>query len=211
MKCVLISICLLFLSTTLYGQRIFQGDTVKFLDGNKVILCNGDNVEVAVLFSENIEKNHTFWITISNSTSYDINFDPSNIKVVYVKKGEKEEHEVFTYEQYLKRKKRQLFWFGPSNIEQVSHTQGQSKIKDEHGMEVASVESHVTTQVYTGAHDKAVSNVENKLRANYLKKTTIFANGTVSGMVVAKNPKVDNLVVRIPINNNMYVFNLSQE
>lgn len=197
MKCVLICISLLFLSTTLYGQKVFQGDTVKFLDGNKVILCNGDNVDVAVLFSENIEKNHVIWITITNSTSHDINFDPSNIKVVYTKKGNIEVQKVFTYEQYLKRKKRQLFWFGPSNIEPISQIQVQSMI--------------ITTQVYTGAHDKAVSDIEDKLRAYYLKKTTIFANGTVSGMVVAKNPKIDNFFIRIPINNNMYVFNLSQE
>ena len=200
----------LFSIITITAQNVYTGNDVKYIDGEKALFAEGDSITVGISFSEKIVKNHSFYIMIANNASQSFNFNPEKIKVQYIKNGVESECGVYSKDEYLKKEKRQILWFGPSNVRNVT-VSGESTLKDNSGFNVSKTETKVHTQVYTGEKDKAYEEAEERVNSQYFKKTTVFPNDQKVGMVVAKNPKVKNLIIKIPLNGNLYIFDLSKE
>lgn len=85
------------------------------------------------------------------------------------------------------------------------------KIPDVKGADGKTTTIETKAQIVTNANDEARAQAEASINSRYFKRVTINAGQMRYGMVVAKNPKAQNLILKVPVNGNIYIFDLSKE
>ena len=127
------------------------------------------------------------------------------IKAYTEKRGKRKELNVYTANEYLKKLKKNILWFGPDNVEKVNAT---TTIKDGQGQKTGKVES--TVSVYTGGQDAAYSDAEEYVRKEYLKRNTVFSGQELNGIIAVENPKGKPFELHLKLGDEMYVFKFEE-
>lgn len=146
------------------------------------------------------------YIHVENISNKTIDVNPAMISGYYMKGNKEKELKIYTYNEYIKKAKKDIFWFGPENTEQVNK---ETTVRDERGNILRKVETE--TSVYTGANDVAKQNAEQNISNSYLRRHTLEERESISGLIVAKNAKMDTFFLKITISNYMYVFECNLE
>lgn len=191
------------------AQKTFNQCTVGYESGNKGIQVNGDNGVIVVLSKKDdnkINKHQELFVSIINNSTNRFNFDPSKISVEAINKNKTEACGVYSCDEWVKKENTRILLWGPNNSETQTV---KTEVKGANGLTTATAETK--TEVVTNANDEARAQAEADINSKYFKRVTIGAGQIRYGMVVAKNPKAQNLIVKVPVNGNMYVFDLSKE
>lgn len=209
MKMIFISMVMLLGSVSSMAQKTFDKCTVGYESGNKGIQVDGDNGIIVVVSKKDdgkILKHQDFYVMVINQSQNRFNFDPTKIKVEAINKGKSEAYDVYTCDEWIKKEKTKILLWGPNNIETQSV---KTEVKGANGLTTSTAETK--TQVRTNANDEARAQAEADINSKYFKRVTINAGQMRYGMVVAKNPKAQNMIVKVPVNGNTYVFDFSKE
>lgn len=209
MKMIFISMVMLLGSVSSMAQKTFDKCTVGYESGNKGIQVDGDNGIIVVVSKKDdgkILKHQDFYVMVINQSQNRFNFDPTKIKVEAINKGKSEAYDVYTCDEWIKKEKTKILLWGPNNIETQSV---KTEVKGANGLTTSTAETK--TQVRTNANDEARAQAEADINRKYFKRVTINAGQMRYGMVVAKNPKAQNMIVKVPVNGNTYVFDFSKE
>lgn len=209
MKKILFMMAVLLGSITSMAQKTFDQCTVGYESGNKGIQINGDNgiiVVVAKKDDNKINKHQDFYVSIINQGTSRFNFDPGKITVEAINKNKTETCAVYTCDEWVKKEKTRILLWGPNNSETQTI---KTEVKGANGLTTGTAET--TTEIVTNANDEARAKAESDINSKYFKRVTIGAGQMRYGMVVAKNPKAQNLIVKVPVNGNIYMFDLSKE
>ena len=146
-------------------QNILEGKVVKYYNGTKVILCSNNGLDVGIGIDGNkINKHQKIYIIVFNHVDKSILVDPSNIHVAYVKYGERHDCEIYSCDEYVRKVRRNILWFGPSNTGTI-YTTGTSNSYDSYGNSTTTRTS-VATNVYTGANNEASDDAEFDIRGH---------------------------------------------
>ena len=143
--------------------------------------------------------------TTINQSQNRFNFDPSKIQVEAINKNKSESCEVYTCDEWVKKEKTRILLWGPNNVEEQTVS---TNVKGADG-KTTTIETKA--QIVTNANDEARAQAEASINSRYFKRVTINAGQMRYGMVVAKNPKAQNLILKVPVNGNIYIFDLSKE
>lgn len=206
---IFISMVMLLGSVSSMAQKTFDKCTVGYESGNKGIQVDGDNGIIVVVSKKDdgkILKHQDFYVMVINQSQNRFNFDPTKIKVEAINKGKSEAYDVYTCDEWIKKEKTKILLWGPNNIETQSV---KTEVKGANGLTTSTAETK--TQVRTNANDEARAQAEADINSKYFKRVTINAGQMRYGMVVAKNPKAQNMIVKVPVNGNTYVFDFSKE
>lgn len=206
---IFISMVMLLGSVSSMAQKTFDKCTVGYESGNKGIQVDGDNGIIVVVSKKDdgkILKHQDFYVMVINQSQNRFNFDPTKIKVEAINKGKSEAYDVYTCDEWIKKEKTKILLWGPNNIETQSV---KTEVKGANGLTTSTAETK--TQVRTNANDEARAQAEADINRKYFKRVTINAGQMRYGMVVAKNPKAQNMIVKVPVNGNTYVFDFSKE
>lgn len=209
MKKLFLFLLVMVISLPTQAQKTYDQCIIKYEGGQKGMQINGDDGTIVVVSKKDdgkIVKHQDFYVGVINNSNKEYNFNPTSIKVEAINKGKKEVFKVYSCDEWIKKEKTRILLWGPNNSETQSV---KTQIKDANGITKSTIESK--SEIITNANDEARANAEAEINARYFKRVTI-PNGQVRyGMVVAKNPKSQNLILTIPVNNNIYVFDLSKE
>ncbi len=208
MKKILFALSMFLLSVPVMAQKTFEKYTVGYESGNKGIQVDGDDGVIVVVSKKDdrkITKHQEFYVSIINQSQNRFNFDPSKIQVEAINKNKTESCEVYTCDEWVKKEKTRILLWGPNNVEEQSVS---TNVKGADG-KTATIETKA--QIVTNANDEAMAQAEASINSRYFKRVTINAGQMRYGMVVAKNPKAQNLIVKVPVNGNIYIFDLSKE
>lgn len=208
MKMILLSMVMLLGSVSSMAQKTFDKCVVGYSYGQKAICVEGDNgisVVVSKKDDNKVLKHQELHVVVVNNGQSTFNFDPTKIIVEATNKGKVESCAVYTCDEWVKKEKTRILLWGPNNTEtqtvktEVSSSNGQN----------TTIETKAN--IRTGANDEARAEAEANINAKYFKRVTILARQTQQGMIVAKNPKAQNMIVKVPVNGNTYVFDFSKE
>lgn len=208
MKKIIFALSMFLLSVPVMAQKTFEKYTVGYESGNKGIQVDGDDGVIVVVSKKDdrkITKHQEFYVSIINQSQNRFNFDPSKIQVEAINKNKTESCEVYTCDEWVKKEKTRILLWGPNNVEEQSVS---TNVKGSDG-KTTTIETKA--QVVTNANDEARAQAEASINSRYFKRVTINAGQMRYGMVVAKNPKAQNLIVKVPVNGNIYIFDLSKE
>lgn len=208
MKKILFALSMFLLSGPAMAQKTFEKYTVGYESGNKGIQVDGDDGVIVVVSKKDdrkITKHQEFYVSIINQSQNRFNFDPSKIQVEAINKNKTESCEVYTCDEWVKKEKTRILLWGPNNVEEQSVS---TNVK---GVDGKTTTIETKAQVVTNANDEARAQAEASINSRYFKRVTINAGQMRYGMVVAKNPKAQNLIVKVPVNGNIYIFDLSKE
>lgn len=208
MKNILVALSMFLLSVPAMAQKTFEKYTVGYESGNKGIQVDGDDGVIVVVSKKDdrkITKHQEFYVSIINQSQNRFNFDPSKIQVEAINKNKSESCEVYTCDEWVKKEKTRILLWGPNNVEEQSV---RTNVKGADG-KTTTIETKA--QVVTNANDEARAQAEASINSRYFKRVTINAGQMRYGMVVAKNPKAQNLILKVPVNGNIYIFDLSKE
>lgn len=208
MKKILFALSMFLLSVPAMAQKTFEKYTVGYESGNKGIQVDGDDGVIVVVSKKDdrkITKHQEFYVSIINQSQNRFNFDPSKIQVEAINKNKTESCEVYTCDEWVKKEKTRILLWGPNNVEEQSVS---TNVKGADG-KTTTIETKA--QIVTNANDEARAQAEASINSRYFKRVTITAGQMRYGMVVAKNPKAQNLILKIPVNGNIYIFDLSKE
>lgn len=208
MKKILFALSMFLLSVPAMAQKTFEKYTVGYESGNKGIQVDGDDGVIVVVSKKDdqkITKHQEFYVSIINQSQNRFNFDPSKIQVEAINKNKSESCEVYTCDEWVKKEKTRILLWGPNNVEEQSVS---TNVKGADG-KITTIETKA--QIVTNANDEARAQAEASINSRYFKRVTINAGQMRYGMVVAKNPKAQNLILKVPVNGNIYIFDLSKE
>lgn len=208
MKKILFALSMFLLSVPVMAQKIFEKYTVGYESGNKGIQVDGDDGVIVVVSKKDdrkITKHQEFYVSIINQSQNRFNFDPSKIQVEAINKNKSETCEVYNCDEWVKKEKTRILLWGPNNVEEQSVS---TNVK---GVDGKTTTIETKAQVVTNANDEARAQAEASINSRYFKRVTINAGQMRYGMVVAKNPKAQNLILKVPVNGNIYIFDLSKE
>ena len=208
MKKILFALSMFLLSVPVMAQKTFEKYTVGYESGNKGIQVDGDDGVVVVVSKKDdrkITKHQEFYVSIINQSQNRFNFDPSKIQVEAITKNKTESCEVYTCDEWVKKEKTRILLWGPNNVEEQSVS---TNVK---GADGKTTTIKTKAQFVTNANDEARAQAEASINSRYFKRVTINAGQMRYGMVVAKNPKAQNLILKVPVNGNIYIFDLSKE
>lgn len=208
MKKILFVLSMFLLSVPAMAQKTFEKYTVGYESGNKGIQVDGDDGVIVVVSKKDdrkITKHQEFYVSIINQSQNRFNFDPSKIQVEAINKNKTESCEVYTCDEWVKKEKTRILLWGPNNVEE------QSVRTNVEGADGKTTTIETKAQVVTNANDEARAQAEASINSRYFKRVTINAGQMRYGMVVAKNPKAQNLILKVPVNGNIYIFDLSKE
>lgn len=208
MKKILFALSMFLLSVPVMAQKTFEKYTVGYESGNKGIQVDGDDGVIVVVSKKDdrkITKHQEFYVSIINQSQNRFNFDPSKIQVEAINKNKTETCEVYTCDEWVKKEKTRILLWGPNNVEEQSV---RTNVK---GADGKNTTIETKAQVVTNANDEARAQAEASINSRYFKRVTINAGQMRYGMVVAKNPKAQNLILKVPVNGNIYIFDLSKE
>lgn len=208
MKKILFALSMFLLSVPAMAQKTFEKYTVGYESGNKGIQVDGDDGVIVVVSKKDdrkIIKHQEFYVSIINQSQNRFNFDPSKIQVEAINKNKSESCEVYTCDEWVKKEKTRILLWGPNNVEE------QSVSTNVTGADGKTTTIKTKAKIVTNANDEARAQAEASINSRYFKRVTINAGQMRYGMVVAKNPKAQNLILKVPVNGNIYIFDLSKE
>ena len=198
---------LLLCSILSFSQTQHNNPIHTYIDGIEVLSYKTEEYEIS-LAPRLSDKEYGFGkelklvLVLKNDGEIPVDFNPANIKAYTEKKGKRKELNVYTANEYLKKLKKNILWFGPDNVEKVNAT---TTIKDGQGQKTGKVES--TVSVYTGEQDAAYSDAEEYVRKEYLKRNTVFSGQELNGIIAVENPKGKPFELHLRLGDEMYVFN----
>lgn len=210
MKKILFALSMFLLSVPAMAQKTFEKYTVGYESGNKGIQVDGDDGVIVVVSKKDdrkITKHQEFYVSIINQSQNRFNFDPSKIQVEAINKNKSESCEVYTCDEWVKKEKTRILLWGPNN----NNVEEQSVSTNVKGADGKTTTIETKAQIVTNANDEARAQAEASINSRYFKRVTINTGQMRYGMVVAKNPKAQNLILKIPVNGNIYIFDLSKE
>ena len=213
MERIKILVMLMFLSLASFGQNVVNVDKVFYKGGYKTLCAGTENARVLVYVRDekSFAKHLSLWVAIKNDSKDAITFNPDRIEAMVIDNAEhKDICKAYTAQELIKKEKRNIFWFGPDNVKNVT-TNSNITTKDAYGNVITRTDGSATTQVYTGDRDKAIADAEHKIKTSYLQKITIFPEEMKEGEIVLKNKKAKNIIVSIFIGDTNFVFDLSKE
>ena len=198
---------LLLCSTLSFSQTQHNNPIHTYIDGIEVLSYKTEDMELSIaprLASKEygLGKELKLVLVLKNDGEAPVDFNPANIKAYTEKRGKRKELNVYTANEYLKKLKKNILWFGPDNVEKVNAT---TTIKDGQGQKTGKVES--TVSVYTGGQDAAYSDAEEYVRKEYLKRNTVFSGQELNGIIAVENPKGKPFELHLKLGNDMYIFN----
>lgn len=205
MRMFFITIILLMTINALSAQNLYENPIRAYIDGTEVLSYKTEEYEIS-LAPRLSDKEYGFGkelklvLVLKNDDENPVDFNPANIKAYTEKKGKRKELDVYTANEYLKKLKKNILWFGPDNVEKVNAT---TTIKDGQGQKTGKVES--TVSVYTGGQDAAYSDAEEYVRKDaeeyvrkeYLKRNTVFPVQELNGIIAVENRKTHHRRVGI--------------
>lgn len=198
---------LLLCSILSFSQTQHNNPIHTYIDGIEVLSYKTEEYEIS-LAPRLSDKEYGFGkelklvLVLKNDGEIPVDFNPANIKAYTEKKGKRKELNVYTANEYLKKLKKNILWFGPDNVEKVNAT---TTIKDGQGQKTGKVES--TVSVYTGGQDAAYADAEEYVRKEYLKRNTVFSGQELNGIIAVENPKGKPFELHLRLGDEMYVFN----
>lgn len=208
MKKIILVLTLLISNLSLTAQNRFDKCTVSYNDGQKIVEVKGDNGVTVIIAKKDdnmVTKHQNLFLMIINESPNNFNFDPSKISVETVNKGKKVYSSIYTCEEWIKKEKTRIFLWGPNNTESQTVN---TKVQNSDGS-TTTIETKV--DVVTNANDKARADAEGVINSTYFKRVTIYSGQSQQGIIVAKNPKAQNIIVSVPVNGNIYVIDFSNE
>lgn len=208
MKKIILVLILLISNLSLTAQKRFDKCTVSYNDGQKIVEVKGDDGVTVIITKKDdnmVTKHQNLFLMIINESSSNFNFDPSKISVETVNKGKKVYSSIYTCDEWIKKEKTRIFLWGPNNTESQTVN---TKVQNSDGS-TTTIETQV--DVVTNANDKARANAEDVINSTYFKRVTIYPGQSQQGIIVAKNPKAQNIIVSVPVNGNIYIIDFSNE
>lgn len=207
MRLFFIAIILLAAINALSAQTLYENPLRAYIDGAEVLSYKTEEYEISLAprlsdKAYGLGKELKLVLVLKNDGEIPVDFNPANIKAYTEKKGKRKELNVYTANEYLKKLKKNILWFGPDNVEKVNAT---TTIKDGQGQKTGKVES--TVSVYTGGQDAAYSDAEEYVRKEYLKRNTVFSGQELNGIIAVENPKGKPFELHLKLGNDMYIFN----
>ena len=201
---------LLLCSTLSFSQTQHNNPIHTYIDGIEVLSYKTEDMELSIaprLASKEygLGKELKLVLVLKNDGEAPVDFNPANIKAYTEKNGKRKELNVYTANEYLKKLKKNILWFGPDNVEKVNAT---TTIKDGQGQKTGKVES--TVSVYTGGQDAAYSDAEEYVRKEYLKRNTVFSGQELNGIIAMENPKGKPFELHLKLGDEMYVFKFEE-
>lgn len=217
---LIFSIGLIFNSLFLYSQKVYNSETSIYKDGVQQIAYreNGltliGSAEIGAKYF-GFGKEVVFGLYVWNEENESIDINPSKIKAYTEKKNKRKDIKVYTAKEYESKIHKAIIWFGPDNVEKVKVEQSSTtvNVKDKYGITQSSAEGNTVTEVkqYTGGRDKALQQATEYVDNNYLRRNTLSKGDKINGIVVAANPKNDNITFTVCINNDTFVFRFDLE
>lgn len=211
MKKNILSLLFVCLSFCAYSQNEYTTPHAAYVDGEQLLVYDNDKVFISAI-ARITSQDYGFGndlkiaLSITNKSDTPFNFIPEESTAYEIRKGKEKELKVYSSKEFLKRMRKNILWFGPDNVENVSVS---TEVKDGTGKKIGSVSSK--TQVYTGAADEAFDNAEEYVRKNYLKKNTLIKGNEVKGVLAVQKPKGDSVFFNLKVGEDVYVFNFLLE
>lgn len=210
MRLFFIAIILLAAINALSAQTLYENPLRAYIDGAEVLSYKTEEYEISLAprlsdKAYGLGKELKLVLVLKNDGEIPVDFNPANIKAYTEKKGKRKELNVYTANEYLKKLKKNILWFGPDNVEKVNAT---TTIKDGQGQKTGKVES--TVSVYTGGQDAAYSDAEEYVRKEYLKRNTVFSGQELNGIIAVENPKGKPFELHLKLGDEMYVFKFEE-
>ena len=192
------------------AQTLYENPICAYIDGTEVLSYKTDEHEISLAprlsdKAYGLGKELKLVLVLKNDGEAPVDFNPANIKAYTEKNGKRKELNVYTANEYLKKLKKNILWFGPDNVEKVNAT---TTIKDGQGQKTGKVES--TVSVYTGGQDAAYSDAEEYVRKEYLKRNTVFSGQELNGIIAVENPKGKPFELHLKLGDEMYVFKFEE-
>lgn len=213
LKNFLLSLFALSCGVPLSAQQVVRADDVRYGSGYKHYHVNDEQVElvVSVEEDEHFRRLTPLLVSVRWLGAERTLFNPALVEVAQVnRRGEAKPCGVYTMREWLKKRKRQLSWFGPSNVRE-NEVETTVEQKDAQGRVLSSTTATTTESVYTGENNRVRREAEAEIRDTYLQKTTLLPGDAVEGWLVGRNPKADRLRVTVPLGGKRYIFDLDSE
>lgn len=196
------------------AQIVVECNDVEYIDGKKVMKISNERATVVIFFEDIGEfgKHFPFEIFIGNNGEK-FTVDPAKIIIQsYHKKNATKECYALTSEEWWKITRRNIYWFGPDNVEEITTQVSTDSSSRSNGDYVSgTVNTTAKTTVYTGEKDKKMKEAKAEIDDNYLKKSTVYPKESISGSLRGGNTKALNLKIKIPISNQIFEFDLSKQ
>ena len=196
--------------TTSKAQDVVTVDSVSFTDGYKTLFAMDRNWAIGMMVKDTptFESKLHVLVYLVNNGNRGVNISPSNFTVTYVNSTGKEiESGVYEADEWRKRERRNILWFGPENTSQV-RIEKKSEVKDNSGNIVKGNET-TTSTVYTGAKDAAYEQLDESLKG-YLRKSTVAPKKAAKGYIILKNKKTKKIIIKVNIGEVTYIFDLTK-
>ena len=197
--------------TTLNAQRVVTVDSISYNNGYKSLFAFDDNwgIRVRVKDKPVFESKLVVSVALWNNGGRGVNISPSNFTATYINSlGKEVEVGAYEADEWRKRERRSILWFGPENTRQVT-VERKSQVHDNNGNSIEENET-TTSRVYTGAKDAAYERLDESLR-DYLRKSTVVPQKLLSGYLILKNKKTRKLILKVNIGEVDYIFDLTKE
>ncbi len=200
-------LCLFFtFSLPLFSQDIYNTPEIRYINGVRVQRYADNHLDMGSYAERKsgygLGKETNVFFAISNIGKELIDVDPSKITAYYIDKNNNEKPlKIYSYEEYLKKTKRNILWFGPDNVEKAT---AKTEVKNSNGQVLGTVETKAET--YTGANKEAQINAESDISKIYLKRNTLDAGQSMKGIVVIQKAKEDIFYVKVEIDKFTYIF-----
>lgn len=192
------------------AQDVVTVDSVSFKDGYKTLFAMDRNWAIGMMVKDTptFESKFSILVYLVNNGNRGVNISPSNFTITYVNHTGKDiETGVYEADEWRKRERRNILWFGPENTSQV-RVEKKSEVKDNSGNIVKGNET-TTSTVYTGAKDAAYEQLDKSLEG-YLRKSTVAPKKSATGYIILKNKKTKKIIVKVKIGEVNYIFDLTK-
>ena len=228
-KLILVSFALV-LCLICNGQNIVHCNKINFDHGIKTMESQSNLARLVLKYEDDIifKKHFSFHLEVE-CIGRNFILDPNKIVVKYQPNENKNKLKitrVFSKVEWKQKKLSNVFWFGPDDYKTVGEAtttttdRGNSTISTTVSPSISATtniqssnttESSTAIRVYTGEKEKAFEEARKDVEDNYLKKHSMVKGSTMSGIVAIDMPKAFGVLLEVPIGNEIFKFDLSQE